>query len=133
MSNHVAFVALGSNLPTAPRVLEWTRRKMRAIFSTSCRFSHAEWTEPIDYPYPYKFLNQIVMISTERSRPVLEVLLSHLEDEMQLRRVTVDEGRIVMDIDLLTFDGDILRPTDWERDYVKRGVEELIKKNGRKF
>lgn len=133
MSYHVAFVALGSNMPTAPRVLEWTRRKMRAIFSTSCRFSHLEWTEPIDYPYPFPFLNQIVMISTERSQAVLGVLLKHLEDEMQTRRSKPGEGRVIMDIDLLSFDGEVLRPSDWERDYVQRGVAELKTKTGRRL
>lgn len=124
MSSHTLYIALGSNMLTAPRVLEWARRKMRAMFGL-LRASKPVWTEPIDYPYPFLFLNQVVEITTERPLAVLRVLLKTLEEEMMARKSVTEEGRRIIDIDLLAFDGEVLRPDDWQRPYVQEGVAEI--------
>ncbi len=112
-------------MKTAPRVLEWTRKKLRTTFGTKCKFSTAVWTQPIDYPYPFPFLNQVVKIYTNRSLVVLQALLKAMEEEMMRRRSTVGEGRRIIDIDLLTYDDQILRPEDWQRPYIQEGIAAL--------
>lgn len=133
MDSHLFHIAIGSNMANAPRVLEWTRRKLRAKFGTMCRFSHPVWTEPIDYPYPFPFLNQVAEITTNRPLGVLEALLKAMEKEMMHRRCNPGEGRRIVDIDLLSFDGEVLRPDDWERPYVKDGIAALAASPSRKL
>ncbi len=125
MDNHIVYIALGSNMNIAPRVLEWARRKFRATFGTACKFSTPVWTQPINYPYPYPFLNQVVKIYTNRPLVALQVLLKAMEGEMMRRRSTAGEGRRIIDIDLLMYDDQILRLEDWQRPYIQEGIAAL--------
>ena len=132
MNNQLVYIALGSNVITAPRVLEWARRKLRAAFGSSCRFSEPVWTEPIDYPYPFPFLNQVMQLSTARPLIALEVLLKAMEEEMMRRRSTAGEGRRIIDIGLLSYGETVLRPDDWNRQYIQDGISALSANTGRK-
>lgn len=125
MEAQVVYIALGSNMPIAPRILEWTRRKLRAVLGKGCRFSQAVWTEPIDYPYPYPFLNQVGVFVSERTPAVLTSLFKQIEANMRKRKSAVREGSVILDIDLLTYGDRVLRTDDWLRTYVQAGVKEL--------
>ena len=131
MSSHSVILALGSNLASAPRVLEWTRRKLRSLFGTDCQFSRPVWTEPIDYPYPFPFLNQVVELKTDRPLIIVSSLLKTLEDGMRHRKSATEEGRVIVDIDLLAYDHEVLRPKDWDREYIQNGLHKLQGKHGK--
>jgi len=125
MVKHLIYIGMGSNVQSGERVLQWTRRKLRIMFGSTVHFSAPVLTDPIDFPYPTKFLNQIGAIITERPQLVVESLLKDLEQQMGRKKSAVARGIVVLDLDLLSFDRNIVRPADWERPYVKDGVAEL--------
>lgn len=126
MEKHIIYIGMGSNVSSAVRILLWARRKLRASFGSMVHFSKPVLTDPIDYPYPDKFLNQVGAIVTDRPMVVVESLLKSFEVHMRTTRPST-EGQVVLDLDLLWVDGTVMRPNDWERPYIQEGVAELHK------
>ena len=57
-----------------------------------------------------------------------EIILQKLKAiEKRLGRMLEDKkkGIVKIDIDLLTYDGEVLKVNDWKREYVCQGVMEL--------
>ena len=55
-----------------------------------------------------------------------------MEEEMMRRRSTAGEGRRIIDIDLLSYGETVLRPDDWNRQYIQDGISALSANTGRK-
>ena len=73
------------------------------------RWEEARWTEPVDFPNPALFLNQMATFSTTLSSD--EVRHRFKEIERQCGRQPEDkaQGIVRMDIDLLTYGEDTLK------------------------
>lgn len=112
-------------MTAATRVLQWARRKIRAALGGMCHFATPVLTDPIDYPFPNKFLNQMGVIITERSPYVIQSLLKNIEQQMGRRDSDVKNGKVVLDIDVLSVDDEVLRPVDMQRPYVHKGILEM--------
>ena len=102
MWNNV-ILCLGSNTDCEAN-LKSAVSLLRAYFG-SIRFSEAIYTEPIGLSDSGLFLNQVAVAGTNAS----------LEE---VRRA-VKKGKIPIDIDLLLWNGTILKPADWEKEYVQ--------------
>ena len=83
---------------------------LRTYFS-SIRFSEAVYTEPVGLPGSGLFLNQVAVAGTDASQN-MEKQLGRTPDSKQ-------KGRIPIDIDLLLWNGVVLKPADWEKEYVQ--------------
>lgn len=71
------------------------------------------------------FSNQVAMFATEREEEgVLDALKAI---ERQSGRLPGDKEKeiISLDIDLLMYDGEILKPEDMKLEYVRRGMNQL--------
>lgn len=109
---------MGSNTDCEAN-LNATDALLRDYFET-IRFSEAIYTEPIGMPDSGLFLNQVAVAATEA--PLEEVKQAVKEMEKRLGRMpdSKQKGMIPIDIDLLQWNGTILKPADWEKEYVQQ-------------
>ncbi len=125
MSTHTIYIGLGTNVEQAALLLKSARRKLGIAFRGEQRFSELVRTEPIDFPNDRIFTNQVAYIETLVPPTLIRSLLKGIERELGRRPEDVQEGIVKIDLDLLYLDGTILKPVDWERDYVKAAIAEL--------
>ena len=82
-------------------------------------FTEALTTKPYGNHYKRPFVN--VLAVANHSSPTDEINAQLKDIEKRLGRTPEDKakGKVVIDLDLVVADGEILRPKDFERDYVQ--------------
>lgn len=100
-------LCLGSNTEAEKNVAK--ARVLLTALLPDIRWNEARWTEPVDFPNPALFLNQLATFSTSLSCD--EVRHRFKEIERQCGRQPEDkaQGIVRMDIDLLTYGEDTLK------------------------
>ena len=68
-----------------------------------------------------EYLNAVVYGKTSRSKKELEILCKKYEAECGRNESMRNAGQVPVDIDIVIYDGDILRPNDYKRDFFKIG------------
>lgn len=125
MSTHKLYIEIGTNLSTAEQVLLWTKRKLSEAFRGQARYSTPVKTEPVNFPSKEKFTNQLAIIETDVPTAFAKPLLKSIERQLGRTEEDATRGVVRLDLDLLWMDGKLLRPEEWERDYIKQAREEL--------
>lgn len=98
------------------------RRELLRFFP-SIRFSGIMETQPLQISNPEPFNNQIAVFNTENT---LHEVIGVLKSIEKASGRTPGESRLIpLDIDLLCYDGVILKPEDWKREYIASGINEL--------
>lgn len=82
-------------------------------------------TKPIDCCNPALFLNEVAIASTSLSKEEVRSILKQIESFMGRTSQSKIEGIIPIDIDLIVWNNEVLKPDDWNRDYVKEAFERL--------
>lgn len=116
MRNNV-ILCLGSNTDCEVN-LKSAVGLLRGYFGT-IRFSEAAYTEPVGLPGSGLFLNQVAVAGTEASQEEVERALKDMEKRLGRMPDSKQKGQIPIDIDLLFWNGTILKPADWEKEYVQ--------------
>jgi len=100
-------LCLGSNTDAQANV-EKARAMLTTLLPGIC-WKKARWTEPVDFPTPSLFLNQLGIFST--TMPCDEVRHCFKEIERLCGRLPEDKakGIVRMDIDLLTYGNEKLK------------------------
>ena len=111
MWNNV-ILCLGSNTDCEAN-LKSAASLLRAYFG-SIRFSEAIYTEPIGL-----FLNQVAVAGTNASLEEVRRAVKAMEKRLGRMSDSKQKGKIPIDIDLLLWNGTILKPADWEKEYVQ--------------
>lgn len=91
---------------------------LRAYFGP-VRFSEAVYTEPIDLPGSGLFLNQVAVSDTDVPLEEVKQALKEMENRLGRMPDSKRTGIIPIDIDLLLWNGTVLKPADWEKEYVQ--------------
>ena len=116
MRNNV-ILCLGSNTDCEAN-LKSAVGLLRGYFGT-IRFSEAAYTEPVGLPGSGLFLNQVAVAGTEAWQEEVERALKDMEKRLGRMPDSKQKGQIPIDIDLLFWNGTILKPADWEKEYVQ--------------
>lgn len=125
MSTHKLYIGIGTNLSTAEQVLLWTKRKLSEAFRGQALYSTPVKTDPVNFSSKEKFTNQLVIIETDVPTAFAKPLLKSIERQLGRTEEDATRGVVRLDLDLLWMDGKLLRPEEWERDYIKQAREEL--------
>lgn len=112
MWNNV-ILCLGSNTDCEAN-LKSAASLLRAYFG-SIRFSEAIYTEPIGLPDSGLFLNQVAVAGTNASLEEVRRAVKAMEKRLGRMSDSKQKGKIPIDIDLLLWNGTILKPADWEK------------------
>ena len=102
-------ISIGSNEQRREN-MELARRRLTELFS-GIRFSEEEETVPLFFHRPNLFSNQVACFASDN--PVEEVTAC-------LKAI------VRLDIDLLSCDGTVYKPKDLKRDYILRGLKQLL-------
>lgn len=116
-------LTIGSNT-FAKTNIDKAKRMLTFVFPDIV-FSEPILTEPEEEKYSYLFRNVLAIVETEM-RPE-EVIDKIKQTERAVGRTPRDKylGKVVIDIDLIKYDDTILRPQDYEREYVQRLLETM--------
>lgn len=122
-------LCLGSNYEPAAS-LAFARLRLQ-VLCPGIRFAAEVRTAPIGMNLRFEpFLNQVAMFTTDAiDADAFRLRLKQIE--RQTGRAADDKAREIvrLDIDLLAIDDHILKPADWQRAYVRQGVEEVLSLN----
>lgn len=111
-------LTLGSNT-FAKTNIDKAKRMLTYLFPDII-FSEPILTEPEDDRYSYLFRNILAVVDTDLQPE--EVISKIKQTERAVGRSPRDKyvGKMVIDIDLVKYGNTILRPKDYEREYVQR-------------
>mgnify|MGYP001944108723 CR=1 FL=1 len=89
------------------------------------KFTNWIETQPFGVGFTAPFLNALAYLKTDMDREQLQQLLKTIERDMGRLPSHKKEGKIIIDIDLIKYDGDILKPDDFRHDYMQQLLEEI--------
>ncbi|MCO6477801.1 MAG: 2-amino-4-hydroxy-6-hydroxymethyldihydropteridine diphosphokinase [Phaeodactylibacter sp.] len=117
-------VAIGSNIDPKANVkqaLAWMAREFAVV-----KKSEFVYTEPLLYHDQPKFLNGSVLIETPLGQGEIVTILKRIEKELGRIRTANKNGPRTIDLDVVVVNGEIVDNDVYERDFLRRAVEELL-------
>lgn len=117
------FIGIGSNFSTDVYV-QRACLSLRTLFQNVV-FSQMLMTDPVDWISESKFMNMVVYCNTQLSATDLIAKLKQIEQELGRTKEDKDKGVVLIDLDLLSYNGAIIKQNDWNRDDVIKCVNVL--------
>src|SRR5690554_4452876 len=117
-------VGMGSNIAPEQNVeqaLVFLRKQFEVL-----AVSALERTAPIGIKEQADFLNGAVLLRTDMNLSELEPWLKQLEDEMGRDRTVARFGPRVIDLDVVVWNGRVVDPDFFKRDFLQRAVAQLL-------
>ena len=121
MKVHEVIISLASNENQEANLAK--ARELLTQLMTEVHFTSAIWTEHVNSSRKEPYLNQLCKGTTAFGEGLLCEVLK--ETEKRIGRIKNEDGIVVIDLDLLEFDGQKHHLRDWNRDYVKNLLSEL--------
>ena len=111
-------LSIGSNT-FAKTNIDKARRMLSRLFP-GIVFSQSVLSEPDDERYSFLFRNVLAIAETEFSPE--EVIEKIKQTERAVGRSPRDKylGKVIIDIDLIRYNDEILRPEDFQREYLQQ-------------
>lgn len=128
---HTCVIGIGSNHNRKENLL-LARRKLTDLFP-SIRFTSEQETQPLCFQNPDLFSNQVAMFLSEAEEEQVKRTLKAIEHMAGRHPEDKKKEKICLDLDLLSFDGRVLKPEDLKREFVMKGLEELKQRSDMKF
>lgn len=125
MQAHHFYIGMGSNAPEARDLLRTAVRKLSELADGEVLLSTPEANEAIDFQWPATFVNQVASMIAPMELEELNACLKRIEREAGRTKRETQQGVVRLDLDLLSSDGQVLRPDDWQRPYIQRGIAEI--------
>lgn len=120
---NVCFIAIGSNEPTTERINK-AQDLLRKMYN-DISFSGLQQTRPIDFASERLFFNQVAKFTTIEGPNSVIKNLKHIEKLLGRTPSDKQQGRVPIDMDLIMFNGQVLRADDMKRSYVIKGLKRL--------
>lgn len=124
VKKHVCIIGIGSNIDpeeNIARSLAILRRETEVI-----SVSQFIKTAPVGVKEQPDFLNGAVKVLTEEEKNVFNFYLKSVEDRLNRDRSAPKYGPRVIDLDIVMWDGEIVDPDYYRRDYLRKVVDEII-------
>ena len=122
---NIIYIGIGSNLPEGEQMLLWARQRLAEVLGGEQHYSTILRTEPIDFPSPQPFTNQVARVATSLSAEDVQRKLKSLEREAGRKPKDKAHGIVRLDLDLLCFNGRVLKTEDWHRQDIVSARKEL--------
>ncbi len=123
MNQYTCILCLGSNLDAATRLLA-ARNTLLSHFP-NIRFSEEMVTEAIGCGFLSPFHNQVAHLTTPLDAESVRAILKGIEKAQGRLPEDKANGIVKLDIDLLVYNNCVLKQKDMEREFVKKGLEEI--------
>ena len=121
---HEVVIGLGSNINPEAN-LEQAVLELKSRFKVSKR---SQWTrtKPIGIQDQPDFYNGALLMETELEQQSLKKELKRIEDILGRDRSLPKFGPRTIDLDILIWDKKVVDKDYYERDFLRKGVEEII-------
>ena len=121
---HEVVIGLGSNIDPEAN-LEQAVLELKSRFKVSKR---SQWTrsKPIGIKDQPDFYNGALLIETELEQQSLKKELKRIEDILGRDRSLPKFGPRTIDLDILIWNKKVVDKDYYERDFLRKGVEEII-------
>ena len=121
---HEVVIGLGSNIDPEAN-LEQAVLELKSRFKVSKR---SQWTrtKPIGIQNHPDFYNGALLMETELEQQSLKKELKRIEDILGRDRSLPKFGPRTIDLDILIWNKKVVDEDYYERDYLRKGVEEII-------
>jgi 2-amino-4-hydroxy-6-hydroxymethyldihydropteridine diphosphokinase len=118
-----AIIAAGSNIDPQKNIA-LAREILARDFEVVAETAFVS-TKPVGYTRQPDFLNGAILVRTELNLEPLRQRLRKIEDTLGRRRGVLTFGPRTVDLDIVVWNGKLLDPDFYERDYLKNAVLEL--------
>ena len=121
---HEVVIGLGSNIDPEAN-LEQAVQELKSRFKVSKR---SQWTrtKPIGIQDQPDFYNGALLMETELEQQSLKKELKRIEDILGRDRSLPKFGPRTIDLDILIWNKKVVDKDYYERDFLRKGVEEII-------
>ena len=121
---HEVVIGLGSNIDPEAN-LEQAVKELESRFKVSKR---SQWTQtkPIGIQDQPDFYNGALLMETELEQQSLKMELKRIEDILGRDRSLPKFGPRTIDLDILIWNKKVIDEDYYERDFLRKGVEEII-------
>ena len=121
---HEVVIGLGSNINPEAN-LEQAVLELKSRFKVSKR---SQWTrtKPIGIQDQPDFYNGALLMETELEQQSLKKELKRIEDILGRDRSLPKFGPRTIDLDILIWNKEVVNEDYYERDFLRKGVEEII-------
>ena len=123
MSTHSCLLCIGTNYYRTAN-MAYARKDLEKHFP-NIRFSKEMETEAIGSRFLSPFSNQVAIFTTAQDREQVRGILKLIERDNGRLPEDKAQGVVKLDIDLLKFDDEVLKPADLTLPYVQAGLKEL--------
>lgn len=114
---HKVLVSIGTNTDTCFNMKRATDH-LYACFP-SIRFTTVAKTEPCGANFKGPFLNALAYFESKLTKEEILLRFKNIEKSMGRQPSHKAEGVVIIDIDLIQWDNEILKPEDLERDFMQ--------------
>lgn len=97
--------------------------KILQLYFKNIKFTESAESKPYGTIYKCVFLNTLAYFETNISKDELVLCLKSIETEMGRRPEQKAQGKIIIDIDLIKWNNEIVKPEDFKRSYVRNLLE----------
>ena len=121
---NTCIIGIGSNIDADSNIsqmLEILRSKVNVI-----KVSPMLRTKPIGIENQPDYTNGAVKIQTELDQSSLNLMLKEIEEQLGRDRSGPQFGPRTMDLDIVVWNGEIVDPDYYTRDFLKKSVGEVI-------
>lgn len=116
-------IAIGSNFFQRKNI-EYAKMQLYGMLCDDIVFSKDVWTQPIGINTDL-FLNCICIATTKHNYNQIQNALKRVEKKCGRSLKNDRMGHIMLDLDILKFDGERFHEKDWEREYVSELIEDI--------
>jgi len=123
MKKHETIIGLGSNIDPERNIasaLHFLRQEHELV-----QISSLIKTSPIGIPDQPDFLNGAAKILTTMEIADFKRYLKDIEDRLKRDRTAPKYGPRTIDLDIVIWDGEIIDPDYYSRDFLKTAVDEI--------
>ncbi|WP_101689985.1 2-amino-4-hydroxy-6-hydroxymethyldihydropteridine diphosphokinase [Dysgonomonas massiliensis] len=110
-------ISIGSNFDSNNNIISC--RQLLDLYFEHISYSEVCETVPYGKNYKHNFLNQLAIISTEKELSNIKFILKSIEKKLGRDANDKETGLVKIDVDLVIWNQDILKPKDISRAYVK--------------
>ena len=123
MKKHECIIGIGSNINPEKNIAAalFFLRQEQEFVSVSSLIK----TSPIGIPDQPDFLNGAAKILTTMEIADFKSYLKYIEDRLKRDRTAPKFGPRTIDLDIVIWDGDIVDPDYFSRDFLKTAVDEI--------
>ena len=123
MKKHECIIGIGSNIEPEQNIAAtlFFLRQEQEFVSVSSLIK----TSPIGIPDQPDFLNGAAKILTTMEIADFKSYLKDIEDRLKRDRTAPKYGPRTIDLDIVIWDGEIIDPDYYNRDFLKKAVDEI--------